>query len=102
MPAFVIVYRETPVRDAGAIEKYSALNRQNAVLFQTQYGTRPLAVYGKSEAPEGKNPDGMVLLEFPTYEAAKAWYQSPEYQQAVALRKDAAEWRVVIVDGLPS
>lgn len=100
MTAYIIVYRETPIRDAAAIEKYSKLNRDNAALFQSKFGTQPLAVYGRSEAPEGANPDGIVILKFPSYDAAKAWYDSPEYQQAVVLRKDAADWRVVIVEGL--
>lgn len=101
MPAYIIVYRETPVRDQAKIDEYSRRNRENAADFQAQFGTRPLVVYGRSEAPEGANPDGVVVLEFPTYEAAKAWYESPAYQEALPFRADAAEWRVVIVEGLP-
>ena len=71
-------------------------------MFQATFSAMPRVVYGRSEAPEGANPDGVVVMEFPTYEAAKGWYESPEYQKAVALRKDAADWRVVIVEGLPS
>lgn len=101
MPAYIIVYRETPVRDAAAIEEYSRRNRESAADFQQRFGTRPLVVYGRSEAPEGANPDGVVLLQFPTIEDAKAWYHSPAYQEALAFRKGAADWRVVIVEGLP-
>jgi uncharacterized protein (DUF1330 family) len=100
MPAYIIVYRETPVRDQEAIEEYSRRNRENSGAFQTEHGIRPLVVYGKSEGLEGDNPDGIVMLQFPTYQDAKAWYESPAYQEALAFRKDAAEWRVVIVEGI--
>lgn len=101
MPAYIIVYRETPVRDEAAIAEYSRRNRENAADFQARFSSKPLVVYGRSEAPEGANPDGIVIMEFPTYEDAKGWYESPAYQQALAFRKDAADWRVVIVEGLP-
>lgn len=101
MPAYIIVYRETTVRDQQKIEEYSRRNRENAATSQQDFGTEPLVVYGRSEAPEGDNPDGVVLLKFPTYEKAKAWYESPAYQEALAFRKDAADWRVIIVEGLP-
>lgn len=99
MPAYIIVYRETPVRDEQSIAEYSRRNRSNAAEFQSTYGLKPLVIYGKSEAPEGANPDGITMLEFPTYEAAKAWYDSPAYQEALAFRVDAADWRAVIVEG---
>lgn len=102
MPAYVIVYRESPVRDPAKIEEYSRRNREGAAAAAAQFHIRPRVIYGRSEAPEGANPDGVVLLEFPTYEDAKGWYDSPAYQEALAFRKDAADWRVVIVDGLPA
>lgn len=101
MPAYIIVYRETPVRDQARIEEYSRRNRENAALFRERFGSRPLVVYGRSEAPEGANPDGVVVMEFPTFEDAKAWYESDAYQEALAFRKEAADWRAVIVEGLP-
>lgn len=102
MPAYIIVFRETPVRDQDRIDEYSRRNRESAADFQEQFGIRPLVVYGRSEAPEGANPDGVVLMQFPTIADAKAWYESPAYQEALAFRKDAADWRVVIVEGLPA
>jgi uncharacterized protein (DUF1330 family) len=100
MTAYVIVYRETSVQDEEGMVRYSELNRANAASFVEQFGLRPLSVYGQAEAPEGAKPDGVVLLQFPTYEAAKAWYESPAYQAALGHRTKAAEWRVVIVQGL--
>jgi uncharacterized protein (DUF1330 family) len=100
MPAYMIATRMGPVRDAAALAEYSRLNRENAAVFQGQYGVKPLVVYGALEAAEGPAPDGMVMLEFPTMEDAKAWYDSPGYQQAIPFRQKAADYHVVFVQGL--
>jgi len=50
---------------------------------------------------EGTCPDGVVIIEFPSVEAAKAWYHSPAYQACVGERLAATEGRAVIVEGLP-
>jgi uncharacterized protein (DUF1330 family) len=100
MAAYLIVYRESPVRDQSAMEEYSRRNRENATDSQAQFGIKPLVAYGRSEGLEGPTPDGIVLLQFPTFADAKGWYESPAYQEAIALRKNAAEWRAVIVEGL--
>jgi uncharacterized protein (DUF1330 family) len=100
MPAYMIVSRESPVRDAAAFAEYGQRNRSNTAHFQTDFGLKPLSVYGRLEALEGSAPDGVVLLEFPSLEAARAWYDSPAYQDALGSRLRAADWRVTLVDGL--
>jgi uncharacterized protein (DUF1330 family) len=40
-----------------------------------------------------------VILEFPSVEAARDWYRSPEYQAAIPIRQAAADCRGVIVAG---
>ena len=40
-----------------------------------------------------------VLLEFPSKEAALAWYDSPEYQAAKQSRQGAAIMRMVLIEG---
>lgn len=100
MSAYIIVYRETPVTDPEAIAEYSRRNRENAASSQADFGTQPLVVYGQLEALEGAAPDGVVLLKFPSVEAAKGWYGSKEYQEAIPFREKAANWRVVLVEGI--
>jgi uncharacterized protein (DUF1330 family) len=56
--------------------------------------------YGHHEMVEGPEIEGMVILEFPTIEAAKAWYNSPAYREAREHRFKGAEYRVVIVQGV--
>ena len=40
-----------------------------------------LAAYGRQEVVEGPEVEGVVILEFPSFEAAKAWYDSPAYRE---------------------
>ncbi len=61
---------------------------------------KPLALYGKFEVLEGPAIEGAVILEFPTVAAAKTYYNSPAYQDAVKHRFLGADYRVFIVEGL--
>lgn len=65
-----------------------------------QYGGRFAARAGRSRVLEGED-DGrrVVILEFPTYEAAERFYESPEYARAKKLRAGAATGRLVLVAG---
>jgi uncharacterized protein (DUF1330 family) len=45
-------------------------------------------------------PNRVVVLEFPTLERAKAFYESAEYLAARAARAGAAEMNIVAVAGL--
>lgn len=100
MPAYMIFMREGPVFDQAAMDAYSAMNRGNTELYREKYGIKPLAVYGKTEAFEGPQPDGLLILEFPSAEDARSWYDSPEYQAAVAQRKLGADYRAILIEGL--
>jgi len=100
LPAYLIVYRESPVQDQAAIEEYSQRNRANAAAFREDFGITPLVAYGHTEALEGAAPDAVVVLQFPTMDDARGWYESPAYQEALAFRSKAADWRVVLVEGL--
>jgi uncharacterized protein (DUF1330 family) len=41
----------------------------------------------------------LVIIEFESVDAAVAWYQSPEYQEMIALRAPFADVSVVVVEG---
>ncbi|VWD28003.1 hypothetical protein BCO71033_03663 [Burkholderia contaminans] len=45
-----------------------------------------LAAYGPQETLEGDGPEGIVIVEFPSGDAARAWYDSPAYQAIVQHR----------------
>lgn len=58
------------------------------------------AVYGKHETLEGPPVEGVVVISFPTYEAALDWYNSPAYAAAREHRFKGSEYRAVIVQGV--
>lgn len=57
---------------------------------------------GEPEQLEGERPlpDAFVVLEFPTREAARAWYGDPDYGPLTRLRQAHARTALVLVDGI--
>lgn len=56
---------------------------------------------GKVEVLEGDwAPERIVILKFPTFDAAKAFYDTPEYRKAREAREGAAIMRMVAVEGV--
>ena len=51
-----------------------------------------------SEAVEGEPRPITVVLKFPSKEALRGWYDSPEYQKIINLRTDNTEGSVVFAD----
>ena len=96
MAAYILFLREGEVRDADEMALYNQKNRENP----RDPNLTPLVVYGAMEALEGEAPEGIVLLKFPTVADAKAWYESPAYQAAAVHRRNGADYRAVIVEGL--
>jgi uncharacterized protein (DUF1330 family) len=96
MAAYILFMRELPIRDAAEMAIYGEMNRTNPL----DPKLTPLSIYGAIEALEGDAPDGVVLLQFPTIEDARAWYESPGYQAAMAHRKNGADYRAMIIQGL--
>ena len=65
------------------------------------HGAEPIVRGGQVEVLEGDwNPGRTVILKFPSYEAARRFYDTPEYQKAKAAREGAAVMRMVCVEGV--
>jgi uncharacterized protein (DUF1330 family) len=95
MPAYLIA--DVEVTDPVRYEEYKKL----APPAIAKYGGRYLARGGAHETMEGTwVPRRLVILEFPDLAKARAFYQSPEYAEARAARKNAASGNFVIVEGL--
>ena len=58
------------------------------------------AAYGKNQVIEGTDVEGVAILEFPSFEEAKAWYENPIYQKAKEHRLKGGIYRAIIVDGI--
>jgi uncharacterized protein (DUF1330 family) len=97
MAAYVIV--NVTVRDPARYEEYKRLASPTV----PAYGGRYLVRGGAVEAREGGwSPSRLVILEFPTVERARAWWDSPEYAPAKAVRQSCADTQLVITEGLPA
>jgi uncharacterized protein (DUF1330 family) len=79
-------------------EKYKAYVAANAEPLR-KYGGRFLVRGGRFENPEGTSRTRNAVLEFPTYQAARDCWKSPEYQQAIKLRKDVSTIDLIIIEG---
>ena len=64
-----------------------------------EYGAKFLVRGGQSDAPEGEMPERHVVIEFASYDVAKACYHSPTYTAAREHRLAASTGQVVIVEG---
>ena len=97
MPAYVVVNIE--VHDPERYKDYVKMSPVSLAL----YGGRFIARAGRAEALEGETPARrVVVLEFPSYEQAKAWHSSPEYADARKLRQSIATTSMLLVEGLAS
>jgi uncharacterized protein (DUF1330 family) len=95
MTAYVVFTREK-TRDPNELAIYS----QKAPAGLAGHRITPRAVYGRHEVVEGPAIEGMAILEFPTFDEAKAWYRNPVYQDAREHRLKGGNYRAVIVEGL--
>ena len=66
-----------------------------------KYGGRFLVRGGKMEVLEGNwPPRRIVIVEFPSVEKARAWWNSPEYAAPKALRQATSQSEMILVEGL--
>jgi len=84
--------------DVSDPESYKAYVAANAEPLR-KYGARFLVRGGPFEAKEGTSRSRNVVLEFPSYAAALACYQSPEYQRAIALRTPCSVGDLIVIEG---
>ena len=95
MPKGYIVAR-IAINDAAAYDSY----REDATSAIRQYGGKPMARGGRWETLEGEGRDRNVILEFESYDAARTYFYSPEYQRAKEKRRGAAIADIVLVEGI--
>ena len=94
MPGYLIA--NIKVTDPAGFERYRA--EVPAVI--ARHGGRYLVRGGTVDRVE--NADGfnrVVVLEFPSLEAARAFYHGPDYALLSKLRSDSTDSQVILVDG---
>ena len=84
------------VTDAEVFKRYQALIGDAT----SKYDARYLVRGGSHQAVEGSSRSRNVVVEFPSYQAALDCYNSAEYAEPLAIRKQAAESDFLIIEGL--
>jgi len=94
MPAYLIA--NVNVQDPATFEEY----RKQVPATIAKHGGRYLVRGGRVERLEGSwNPTRLVVLEFPSMEQARRWYDSDDYCGPKALRMKCAVTDAIFVEG---
>src|SRR5260370_12294202 len=97
MSAYVI--SELEVRDPVGIETYRTIAAKSIA----QYGGRYLVRNGAASVAEGgPPPKSIVVVEFPSMERLREWYASPEYAEALKVRRAARDPRLCFFEWVPA
>ncbi|MEP2670781.1 MAG: DUF1330 domain-containing protein [Cyclobacteriaceae bacterium] len=95
MPAYVIV--DIEITDPKEYEEYKKHTPASLVPYDGKFLTRGGAV----ENLEGDwKPKRLVIVEFPSMEKAKAWWNSPGYAPAKLIRQRASNTQMIVADGI--
>jgi uncharacterized protein (DUF1330 family) len=92
--AYVVV--EITIHDPETYKQYMALAPATIAKYKGRYLVRG----GTTETFEGTwNPQRLVILEFPTAQAARDWWSCPEYTEARKIRERSATAKMLMIDG---
>ncbi|SLN67047.1 DUF1330 domain-containing protein [Roseisalinus antarcticus] len=94
MPKGYIIGHIT-VTDPEAYKEYVAKD----TVFMAASGGRFIVRGGQSETPEGATQNRHVVIEFDSFEAARAAYYDPDYQAIADIRRRTAESTMILVEG---
>ena len=96
MPAYVVV--QIDVEDPVRYTEYKRMAPPSIAAYGGRYVVRG----GACEILEGSwLPPRLVVLEFASAERARAWWASPEYAPAKALRQASARTEMLLIEGHP-
>ncbi len=95
MPGYIITH--VKINDPQEFKKY-----QKAFAAQLEsFPGRTLAATGDVEVLEGEWPQGRTaIMEFPSKEKAREWYESEQYQEISQIRFRSSESTMILLEGL--
>lgn len=94
MAAYVLV--EISIHDPVEYEAYKKLTPAAVAAYDGRFIVRG----GQTETLEGDwKPERIVVVEFPTVERAKEWWNSELYSNAKVIRQRAAKTKMIVVQG---
>jgi uncharacterized protein (DUF1330 family) len=95
MAAYLIA--EHLIADAERFDEY----RTKVAPMIERHGGRYLTRGGSHRVLDGSwHPTRAVIIEFPDMAALMAWYESPEYQPLIELRRGAGTDMLLALDGV--
>jgi uncharacterized protein (DUF1330 family) len=83
------------IKDEEPAKRYAAGNFP----IYAKFGGRYLVRSQKFDVPEGSSRSRQIVVEFPDYASALAYYHSPEYQANKKIRDGHLTADLVIVEG---
>ena len=96
LPGFAVA--EVDVTDAAKFKEYADKTPGTLAPFNGRYIIRG----GKNLSIEGDAPKRFVVIQFDSFEKAKAWEDSPAYEAIKPIRHSSAKSRVFIIEGTPA
>lgn len=94
MPAYVIA--DVDVTDPERYKDYTAYTPDSIA----RHGGRWVVRGGSTRVLEGDwDPGRIVVIEFPSFEAALGWFESDDYQELAAIRREASTARILLAEG---
>ena len=95
MPAYIIV--EVSITDPVEYEEYKKFTPAAIAAYDGRFIVRG----AQTESLEGNwQPERIVVLEFPSVERAKEWWNSELYSKAKVIRQRAAKTKMIVVQGV--
>jgi uncharacterized protein (DUF1330 family) len=80
-------------------QQYGEYAKQSPDII-AKHGGRFIARAGRTVTLEGPAARSrVVIIEYPSFDAAQAWFNSPEYQKIKKVREGAANAQFIAVEG---
>jgi uncharacterized protein (DUF1330 family) len=89
-----MIFIRERMKDPKEMEKY----RELALPLVETHPLSFVSRNGPMEVLEGEPAEAVLITSFPDAEAARRWYNSPEYQAAKVHRLKAADYRVILTE----
>lgn len=96
MPAYAIAHLQEAAPHPEVLEY---IERITATL--EPHGGRFLVHAAQHEVKEGRWPGHVVVIGFPGIAEARAWWDSPAYQEIAPLRSRHIKGDIILVEGVP-
>lgn len=82
-------------------QKYHAEYVKPALALIAKHGGKPLIIADQCTTKEGRLPEGrFVVIEFPSMQAAEAFYGDPDYQPIKPVRQALTQSTLAFVQGV--